>query len=96
MRNCFQYPPEGHSETSNDQEAFLSPFHHYIKMKENIKAEWGVGETLYPRVDYLPLPQVNSMFIETRHKNCFQYLLEGLSETSNNQALLIPFIIIIA
>ena len=26
-------------------------------------------------------------------RNCFQYPLEGLSETSNNQALLIPFII---
>ena len=27
------------------------------------------------------------MFIETRHENYFQYLLEGLSETSDNQAL---------
>ena len=33
------------------------------------------------------------MFIETRYGNCFHYPLEGLSETSNNQALLIPFII---
>ena len=40
---------------------------------------WG-GGTIYPGV-------------ETRYENYFQYPLEGLSETSNNQALLIPFII---
>ena len=38
MTNCFQYPLEGHSETSNDQ-ALLNPFYHYIKMKEYIKVE---------------------------------------------------------
>ena len=43
MRNCFQYPLERRSETSNDQKALLNPFHHYIKMKEYIKVEWGGG-----------------------------------------------------
>ena len=53
----------------------------------------GGGGTLYPGVDCPPLPQVNSdnMFIETRCENCFQYSLEWLSETSNNQAILNPF-----
>ena len=60
MRNCFQYPLEGHSETSNDQ-ALLNPFYHYIKMKEYIRVE-GEG-TLYPRVDCPPLPQVNSDYV---------------------------------
>ena len=41
-RNCFQYPLEGLSETSNNQ-ALLIPFYHYIKMKEYIKVEWGGG-----------------------------------------------------
>ena len=59
MRNCFQYPLEGHSETSNDH-ALLNPFYHYIKMKEYIRIEWWGGGTLYPGVDRPPLPQVNS------------------------------------
>ena len=42
---CFQFPLEGHTETSNGQ-ALLNPFHHYIKMKEYIKVEWGAGDTL--------------------------------------------------
>ena len=42
MRNCFQYPHEGHSETSNDQ-ALLNPFDHYIKMKAYMRVEWGGG-----------------------------------------------------
>ena len=60
-------------------------------MKEYMRV---VGSrTLYSGVDCTSLPQVNSdyMFIEMRYDNCFQYPLEGLSETSNNQALLIPF-----
>ena len=44
MRNCFQYPLEGHSETSNDQ-AYLNPFDHYIKMKAYMRVE-GWGDTL--------------------------------------------------
>ena len=59
MRNCFQYPLEGHSETSNDQ-AFLNPFDHYIKMKAYMRVE--VGGDLYPRVDCPPLLNI---FIET-------------------------------
>ena len=47
MRNCFQYPLEGHSETSNDQ-AFLNPFYHYIKMKEYIRVELGGGGYFTP------------------------------------------------
>ena len=53
MRNCFQHPLEGHSETSNDQ-TLLSPFDHYIKMKVYMRVG-GVG-TLLPRVDYPPTP----------------------------------------
>ena len=44
MRDCLQYPLEGHSETSNDQ-ALLNLFDHYIKMKAYIRVEWG-GDTL--------------------------------------------------
>ena len=48
MRNCFQHPLEGHSETSNDQ-VLLNPFDHYIKMKAYMKVEG--GGTLYPGED---------------------------------------------
>ena len=47
MRNCFQYPVEGHSETLNDQ-ALLNPFYHYIKMKVYIRVEWGGGGHFTP------------------------------------------------
>ena len=92
MRNCFQYPLEGHSETSNDQ-ALLNPFYHCIKMKAYMRVEG--GGTLYPGVDCPPLPQANIDYVHRDEimRNCFQYLLEGLSETSNNQSFLIPFII---
>ena len=63
MRNCFQHPLEGHSETSNDQ-ALLNPFYHYIKMKEYIRVEWGAG-TLYPGVDCPLLPLVNSDYVHS-------------------------------
>ena len=53
MRNYFQYPLEGHSETSNDQ-ALLNPFDHNIKMKAYMRVE--VGGTLYPGVDCPHLP----------------------------------------
>ena len=52
-RNCFQYPLEGHSETSNDQ-ALLNPFDHYIKKKAYMRVEVGWEETLYPGVDFPP------------------------------------------
>ena len=42
MRNCFQYPLEGHSETSNDQ-ALLIPFDHHIKMKACTMVDGGGG-----------------------------------------------------
>ena len=51
MRNCFQSPLEGHSETSKDQ-ALLNPFDHYIKMKAYIRVEFG-GDTL-PRGRWSP------------------------------------------
>ena len=38
MRNCFQYPLEEHSETSND-EALRNPFYRYIKMKAYMRLE---------------------------------------------------------
>ena len=62
MRNCFQYPLEGHSETSNDQ-ALLNPFGHYIKMKAYMRVEG--GGTLYPGVDCSP-PPLLTMFIGKR------------------------------
>ena len=43
MRNCFQYPLEGHLETSNDQ-ALLNPVYHYIKLKGYTRVE-GEGDT---------------------------------------------------
>ena len=53
MRNLFQYPLDGHSETSNDQ-ALLNPFDHYIKMKACMRIEG--GGALYPGVDCPPAP----------------------------------------
>ena len=50
MRNCFQYPLEGRSKTSNDR-ALLNPFHHYITMKEYIMVEWGEGDSDYLQRD---------------------------------------------
>ena len=43
MRDCLQYPLEGHSEISNDQ-ALLNPFDHYIKMKVYMRVG-GMGDT---------------------------------------------------
>ena len=54
MRNCFQHPLEGHSETSNDQ-ALLNPFDHYIKMKPYMRVEGG-GDTLTRGRLYPPPP----------------------------------------
>ena len=57
--NCFQYPLEGHSKTSNNQ-ALLNPFYHKIKMKAYMRTEGGGGETLYPGIaPHSPLPQTN-------------------------------------
>ena len=66
MKNCFQYPLEGHSETSNDQ-ALLNPFYHCIKMKAYMRVVGG-GGTLYPGVDCPPLyhRQILTMFTETK------------------------------
>ena len=56
MRDCFQSPLEGHSETSNDQ-ALLSPFDHCIKMKAYMRVEGGGGTLpwgrLSPSIDYV-------------------------------------------
>ena len=62
MRNCFQHPLEGHSETSNNQ-ALSNPFDHYIKMKAYIRVG---GRALYQRVDSPPphpLPQANIDYV---------------------------------
>ena len=66
MRNCFQSPLEGHSETSNDQ-ALLNPFDHYIKIKAYMRTE---GGTLYPGVD-CPTTPLLTMFIGTRYEKLF-------------------------
>ena len=59
MRNCFQHPLEGHSETSNDQ-ALLNPSNHYTKMKAYMKVGGGGHLTLghivpppTPLIDYV-------------------------------------------
>ena len=65
MRNCFQYPHEGHSETANDQ-ALLNPFDHYIKMKAYIRVEVGGGGDTLPRGRLSPIPHLLTMFIGTR------------------------------
>ena len=89
MRNCFQYSLVGHSETSNDQ-AFLNPFDHYIKMKAYMRVEVGGGPLPQGRLS----PSINYVHRDERDmRNCFQHPLEGHSETINNQALLLPFII---
>ena len=77
MKNCFHYPLEGHSETSNDQ-ALLNPFYHCIKMKAYMRVEGGRG-TLYPGVDCPPLPQAYIDYVHRDEimRNCLQYLLEG-------------------
>ena len=62
-RNCFQYPLEGHSETSNDQ-TLLNPFDHYIKMKAYMRV--GGGDTL-PQGRLFP-PPLLTMFIVTRYE----------------------------
>ena len=83
MRNCFLYPLEGHSETSNDQ-ALLNPFYHCIEMKAYMRIEER-GDTL-PRGRLsppLPPPQANIDFVHRDEimRNCFQYPLKELSET---------------
>ena len=94
MRNCFQYTLEGHSETS-DYQALLNPFYHCIKMKAYMRVECGGGGDTLPRSRLSHLPQANIDYVHRDEimRNCFQYPLEGLSETSNNQGFLIPFII---
>ena len=66
MRNCFQHPLEGNSETPNDQ-ALLNPFDNYIKMKAYMRVERGI---LYPVVDCPPPPSL-TMFIGTRYEKLF-------------------------
>ena len=76
MRNCFQYPHEGHSETSHDQ-ALLDPFVHYIKMKAYMRVDGcvcGRGGGTWPR-GWLFLPPdthtLLTMFIGTRYGKLF-------------------------
>ena len=61
MRNCFQHPLEGHSETSNDQ-AFLNPLNHYIKMKAYMRVEGG-GHFTPGYIVPTPLPQANIDYV---------------------------------
>ena len=70
MRNCFQFPLEGHSEISNDQ-ALLNPFYHYIKMKAYMRV--GGGDTLPRGRSSQPLyqRQILTMFIGTRYDKLF-------------------------
>ena len=74
-------------------------FHFYVMIKGIEKSLcWGGGDTL-PRGILSPTPSPTTtgkywLCLQGRdRRNCFQYPLEGLSETTNNQALLIPFII---
>ena len=72
MRNCFQSPLEGHSETSNDQ-APLNPFDHYIKIKAIMRVGGEGGDTL-PWGRLSPPPyhrQILTMFIGTRYEKLF-------------------------
>ena len=66
MRNCFQYPLEVHSETSNDQ-ALLDPFY-YIKMKAYMRV--GVGNTLpQGSLSPPPLPPPTQANIDYVHRD---------------------------
>ena len=65
MRNCFQSPLEGHSETSNDA-ALLSPCDHCITMKAYMTVRGG-GDTLpqgrlSPSIDYVQKLQMTRLF----------------------------------
>ena len=63
-------------------------------MKAYMRLRGGGEGTLYTGVECPPLLQVKSGCVHRdERRNSFQYLLEGLSETTNNQALLNPFII---
>ena len=94
MRNCFLHPPEGHSETSNDQ-ALLNPFDHYIKMKAYMRVGLE-GGTLYPGVD-CPPPQPPP-YIDYVHRDeigeiVSSILLKGIQKLQMTRLFSIPLII---
>ena len=96
MRNCFQYPLEVHSETSNDQ-ALLNPFYHYIKMKAYMMV--GGGDTS-PGVDCPlpppppPPPQANIDYVHRDEigENVSSILLKGFQKLQITRLFSIPFI----
>ena len=92
MRNCFQYPLEVHSETSNDL-ALLSRFYHYIKMKAYMMVGVGWGDTL-PRGRSTPL---HRQYIDYVHRdeigeNVSSILRKGFQKLQITRLSSIPFI----
>ena len=94
MRTCFQYPLEGHSETSNDQ-ALLNPFYHYIKMTAYMRVG---GDTLpWGKLSPPPSPpkQANIDYIHRDKigENVSSILLKGFQKLQITRLFSIPFII---
>ena len=89
MRNCFQYPLERHSETSNDQ-ALLNPYDHYIKMEAYMRV--GGGGTLYPGVDSPP-PPIDYVHRDEIGEILSSILLKGIQKLQMTRFFSIPLII---
>ena len=91
MRDCFQHSLEGHSETSNDQ-ALLSPFYHYIKMKAHMTV--GREGTLYPGVDCPPHTHTNFDYVHRDKvgENVSSIHLKGFQKLQITRLFSIPFI----
>ena len=86
MRNCFQSPLEGHSETSYDQ-AHLNPFAHYIKIKAYMRVQGVGGGTLYPRVDCTPSPTIDKVHRDEIGETVSSLLLKGIQKLQMTRPL---------
>ena len=91
MRNCFQSPLEGRSETSNDQAPF-NPFYHYIKMKAYMRVEgWGGGTLPFGRLS--PPPPLLTIFRDKIGEIVSSILLKGIQKLQMTRLFSIPLII---
>ena len=88
MKNCFQYPLEMLSETSNDQ-TLLNPFYHYIKMKVYMRVGWG---TIYPGVDCPPTP-IDKVHRDEIGEIVSCILLKGIQKLQMTRLFSVPLII---
>ena len=91
MRNCFQYPLEGHSETSNDQ-ALLNPFDHYIKMKAYMRVEGG-GHCTAGLIVPPPPPPIDYVQRDKIGEIVSSILLKGIQKLQMARLFSIPLVI---